>query len=86
MKLPQRHEDAKNHKGFIFNELALVRLCAFAPWWQKKYISEWIQLIKINFKSYIWPQIKTLNQILPYEKIVRIISNPYSQRWYQIKS
>jgi hypothetical protein len=45
MQLPQRHEDTKNHKGFIFNDLALVQLCALVPWWQKKYFSDWTQKV-----------------------------------------
>ena len=43
MKLPQRHQDTKIHKEFIINDLHLVQLCAFVPWWQKKYSSEWTQ-------------------------------------------
>lgn len=35
MQLPQRHKDTKVHKELIFNELTLVRLSAFVPWWQK---------------------------------------------------
>jgi hypothetical protein len=36
LKLPLRHQDSKVHKDFICCNLALVKLCAFAPWWQKK--------------------------------------------------
>jgi hypothetical protein len=50
MKLPQRHEDTKNHKGFVFNDLALVipiaiGISALAPWWQKIYFSDWTQKV-----------------------------------------
>jgi len=45
MQLPLRHKDTKNHKGFIFNDLAFVQLCAFVPWWQKIIFS------RLEFKS-----------------------------------
>jgi hypothetical protein len=48
--MPQRHEDTKVHKDFYFNNLALVQLCAFEPWWHKKYILERTQ----ELKSWRW--------------------------------
>ena len=40
MQLPLRHQDTKNHKELIFSNITFVLLCAFVPWWQKKYFSE----------------------------------------------
>jgi len=38
MKLSPRHQDSRDHKDLIFNDLNLVQLCAFVPWWQKKIV------------------------------------------------
>ena len=43
MKMPLRHEDTKDHKELIFNDLFLVNLSVLVPLWQKKYFVELIQ-------------------------------------------
>jgi hypothetical protein len=40
MQLPRRNKDTKFHKELIFNDLFLVQLCAFVPWWQEEYNSK----------------------------------------------
>jgi hypothetical protein len=32
-----RHQDTKIHHALVVNDFILVQLCAFAPWWQKKF-------------------------------------------------
>jgi len=49
--MPQRRQDAKNHKELIFNDLHYIQLCAFVPsclraFVAKKYFSEQAQLLK----------------------------------------
>jgi hypothetical protein len=43
MQMPRRHQDTnpdsyRDHKELIFNDLDLVQLRAFVPWWQKSLI------------------------------------------------
>lgn len=47
MHLPPRHEDTKDHKESIFNDVFLVQLCAFVPLWKKRYI--WIVILSLVF-------------------------------------